>query len=373
MDASASLKQTVTHLFDAARYSNHAKELDEAAAKAENDLELEQSRLESHAEELTHLLESMMSGTPEAVRDFSRQVEEFLETAKQQATEKLENRTKEEVDEYRGTSATERDKALKSLETFLASDPLPVLESVVQIRLTEGTYEARSRYECEGGVNYDFRLATQNSGFFNKEFSLSQLGYDLKIPVRLSRTLLKKASVPGFERLDEYALATAETSAGKVRASFHKEGNGASIKVVTSGSDTSGFVGLEYADQAHQVNVMTDPTLSAHVDVELVKKSMGELVTGLAELSLKKVALLRLVIGKEDVLDNLDCQQVLQTVLKIMGPAYQATVRKIANGTAEGDLDLSLDFMRKRLKVLGAASAQVAKVLGFQVPADAVT
>ena len=366
MDASASLKQTVTHLFDAVRFSNHAKELDEAATKAEEDLEVELSRLESHIEELTNLLESMKNGAQGAVVELCRQVEEFLTTAKLQATEKLQSRAKELAQENREASAGEKDKALKSLEAYLSSDPLPVVENVVQIRLGEGTYEARSRYECEGGLKYDFRLATHNSCLFNNEFFLSQLDYDLKIPVRLSRTLLKKASTPGFERLDQYVLESAETSGGRIRATFHKEGNGAKIKIVTSGSDNNGFVGIEYTDQTQQVNVMTDPSLSAHVDVETIRRAMAELSTGFVELSQKKVALLNLSLGNGEQLANVDCQKVLQFVLKHMGPAYNAALRKIARGVAEDETDLTLDFVKERLKVLGAFSGTVAAALGLQ-------
>lgn len=368
MEASASLKQTVIHLFDAVRYSNHARELEGAASKAEGDLRLELDRLESHLEEVTHLLESMREGTDEAVKELGRQVEEFLETANLQAVEKLERRTKEAMRELTEAAASERDKALKSLETYLASEPLPLVEKGVQVRFSDGVYEARSVEHCEGGMKYEFRLATQNSGLFSKEFTLSQLGFELKIPVRLSRALLKKGSVPGFERLDQYTLASAETSGGKVRANFEKEGNGARIKVVTSGSETNGFIGVEYADQAQQVNVMTDPSLSAHVDLELLRRAMGDLVTGITELSGKKVAILRLSIGDEDALARLDCQQVLQSVLKVMGRSYQSTVKSIANGQIDDDPEMTVDLIRERLKVLGGMSASVAGALGFQTP-----
>ena len=111
---------------------------------------------------------------------------------------------------------------------------------------------------------------------------------------------------------------------------------------------------------------MTDPSLGVHVDLEAVKRAMGELASGLADLSSKKIALLRLSFGGEDVLQRLDCEEVLKLVLKVMGPAYQATVRKIANGTSDGEGDFTIDFIRERLKVLGGASTSVATALGFQ-------
>jgi hypothetical protein len=368
METGASLKQTVTHLFDAVRYSKHAKEMEEAAKKAENDLEVELSRLESHTEEVSNLLESMRTGSEEAVRDLSRQLEEFLATAKQQAKEKLEMVAKEKIEEFRNTASSEKDKTFKSLEAYLASDPLPVIENVVQVRLADGVYEARSRYECEGGMKYDFRLASQNSRLFHQELTLNQLGYELRVPVRFSRTLLKKSMVPGFERLDQYVLFNAETSGGRIRANFHKPGSEAKLKVVTSGAGTDGFIGLEYSDQAEAVNVMNDPSLGAHVDLDSIRKATGELVTELSDLSKKKVTLLRLSLNGDEPLEDLDCQAVLQLVLKVMGPAYRSLVRKVSQGAPGAPHDVSMDLIQERLRVLGDLSGSVTAAIGLQNP-----
>jgi len=367
MEAPASLRHTVTHLFDAVRFSNHAREMEEAARKAETELEVELNKLESHTEEISNLLSRMMSGSDEPVRELSRQVEEFLETAKEQAKEKLERKTKEEVQNFKNTSATEKDKALKSLEAYLAADPLPILETVVQVRLNEeGIYEARSRYECEGGMKYDFRLAAQNSRLFHQELMLSQFGYELRIPVRFSRALLKKERVPGFERLDQYVLANAETSAGKIRATFNRPGNGASLKVVTSGPKPDDFLGLEYSDQSEAVNVTNDPSLGAHIDLEAVKKAMNELVSELMVLSKKKVALLKLSLNGDEPLENIDAQEVLSLVLKVLGPGYRSLVKEISDGNPKHGKDLTIGFIQERLKVLGDLTGSVSTALGVQ-------
>jgi hypothetical protein len=363
MEVGASLRQTVTHLFDAVRYGTHAKELDEEFRGTEEGLQTELAMLEVKTEEIMNLVSSMKNASEDAIRGLSTQLEEFLSTAKAQAIDKLERKARKEMEDYRNTAASERDKAIKSLEAYLASDPLPVVENVVQVRLTEGLYEARSRYECEGGLKYDFRLAAQNSRFFDHELTLSKLGYELKVPVRFSRALLK-GRVPGFERLDQYVLVDAETSGGRIRANFERAGNTAKLKVVTSGSDDHGFVGLEYSDQTESVNVMNDPSLLAHVDLDIIRKAMGDLVKELSELAKKKVALLRFSLNGEESLDEVDFHAVLQMVLNILGPSYSSLVKKISAGSPTDDL--SRGFLEERLKVLGGLSGPVAQSLGLQ-------
>jgi hypothetical protein len=313
-----------------------------------------------------------MNSEPEGtLKELSQQLEDFLITAKEQAKSRLQKKAIEQLEDYRRAAASERDKALKSLEAYFALDPLPVVEDTVQVRLTEGVYEARSRYECEGGIKYDFRLAAQNSRLFHQPLVLSQLGYELRIPVRFSKGLLSKTRVPGFERLDQYVLADAETSGGKIRANFEKSGNGAKVKVITSGNAEVGFVGLEYSEQVHAVNVMNDPSLVAYVELETVKKATEELVSELMDLSKKKVALLRLSVNGEQPLNDLDCHEILQRALNVMGPKYREIMKKIASGVtinAAGD-ELSLEFIQSRLKVLGGELRKsVSQSLGLATP-----
>jgi hypothetical protein len=367
MDGSASLRHTITHLFDAVRYSEHAKELEGAALKAEEKLVTELDKLETQTEEILNSITSFKDDSEPPVQELSVQLSEFLSTAKEQAVEKVKKKAKEELVEMRRAASSERDKATKSLEAYLAADPLPIIESVVSVKLADGHYMAQSRYECEGGMKYDFGLASQNSPLFHEELMLSRLGYELKIPVRFSKTLLKNR-VPGFERLDQYVLADAETTGGRIRVNFHREGNGARMKVVTSGSDDQSFLGIEYSDHAHAVNVTNDPSLSSYIDLETLKKAMGELVKELTDLAQRKVALLRVSLNGEKSIEDIDCYGMLQMVLRVLGPTYKALVKKLGDGTFEAKnlSGLSLSLVQERLKVLGETSKPVSQALGIQ-------
>ena len=364
MEDLGSLKQTITHLFDAVRYSAHAKELEEAARGIEGKLEEDLNRLENHTEELSNLLTTMKEHEEAPVKDMSEQVMKFLAAAKDQAKTKLERRSKQESEQYRENASTERDKAVKSLENYLASDPLPILDNAVSIRLVDGSYTAHSRYETEGEMKYEFVLAAQNSALFHQELTLSQLGHELRVPVRIARTLLK-GRVPGFEKLDQYVLADAEASGGKIRATFSKLGSGSRIKVVTSGND--GFVGLEYSDRTQTVNVMSDPSLSGQVDLEAIRAAMSELANHLEELANKRVSLTRLTIEGLDVLKGLECYAIMQRVFQVLGPKYRAVVKTLPEAMPYNEMNggLGLKFVRERLKLLGDLSKPVSQSLGL--------
>lgn len=366
MEPAASLRQTVTHLFDAVRYSNHAREVEESIAAAERELELELNKLDSKAEEITNVTSSMKDEPEGPLRDLSLQLEGFLETAKGQAKEKLERKAHETVEDRKNIVASERDKALKSLEAYLATDPVPMVERAVHVSLVEGIYEARSSQECEGGMKYEFVLAAQNSKIFHQELALSSLGYQLRVPVRFAKTVLK-GRVPGFERLDQYVLSDAEQTGGKLHALFTKPGNGSEIKLVTSGEDDNAFVGIEYSDKAQSVNVMNDASLSGYVDLKAIKSAVRVLVRELDELASRKVSLVRLSKDSDDLLESLDCNSLVQTVLDVLGPSYRELVKKLPETPPPGDGSggLGLRFIRDRVKVLGTLSKAVSQSLGL--------
>ncbi len=365
METAASLKLTVTHLFDAVRSSGRARSDEEAAKAAEGDLEADLNRLESYFEELSNLISTVKGDPKDAFKDLSAQMESFLAMAKAQAREKLQRKSKEAVEGFRRTASAERDKAVKSLEAYLAASPLPLIESSVGVSFVDGVYQAKSAYEAEGGMKYDFRLASQNSKLFHRPLTLSQLGYELKIPVRFSKALLGKSRVPGYERLDQYLLVDAETSGERIRAGFQKQGNGAELKVTASGTDGNGFLGIEYSDETQAVNVMNDPALGAYVDLQGVRRAMGDLVSELEELAKSKVALVRLTTNGNHRLEEVDCLTVLKAVLAVMGPSYRTLLKQIASDIPTQADEVSVDFVRERLKVLGDAAGTAASVLGL--------
>jgi hypothetical protein len=367
MEDHASLRQTLTHLFDAVRHGRNFRDLADSAKAIENRLQDQLTRLEVNSGELYSLLASMKRDPEEPIRLLGQQVEAFLQTAKQQARSKLENAASGELRQARASMSSEKDKAVKSLEAYLATSPLPLTDSTTALRFDDKTYVAQADFECEGGLTYEFGLATQNSKYFHGEFMLSQFGSELKVPVRFGRTLLK-GRVPGFERLDQYLLTNAELSNGKLRASFQKMGGDATFKVVMSGFGKDDFCGIEYVDPGGTVNIMTDLSLMVHVDIDSLKAAMSRLASELNAVAGMKVTLLRSSLDGEDLLETLDCYKLLEMVMRVLGPKYRTLLEKLPEKQISGKSgeELSLMFVKERLRLLGDFSKPVSQLLGVK-------
>jgi len=115
------------------------------------------------------------------------------------------------------------------------------------------------------------------------------------------------------------------------------------------------------------VNVMNDPSLVAHVDIEAIKKAARDLVTELSELSKKKVALLRLTVNGEQPLGEVSSRAVLEKVIGVMGPTYRASIKRIATGSQnEEGGGMDLEYIRGRVKILGGdLSKSISQSLGI--------
>jgi hypothetical protein len=78
-----------------------------------------------------------------------------------------------------------------------------------------------------------------------------------------------------------------------------------------------------------------------------------------------------LSVNGEQPLNDLDCHEILQRALNVMGPKYREVMKKIASGVridGAGD-ELSLEFIQSRLKVLGGElSKSVSQSLGMASP-----
>jgi hypothetical protein len=114
---------------------------------------------------------------------------------------------------------------------------------------------------------------------------------------------------------------------------------------------------------------MNDPSLSPHVELDTLKKAMGDLVTELTDLAKKKVALLRLSLNGNDLLKDLDFYRLLQLVLSVRGSDYRAILKGVSDrkaGPGEG-APLNIGFINERLKILGDRSPFVSEALGLEV------
>src|SRR5271169_1644447 len=140
-EASASSKLFFTHLVDAVRYSQAwAQSIEEQRAHRER-VEKQLRELEVLASRISADFEGLQLDK-ENVDHLSKVINEFAGAAIEQQRESLNTRLASWIKESFASSEAERLKALRSLESYLATTPLPVVDEEVVLELSESSYNA---------------------------------------------------------------------------------------------------------------------------------------------------------------------------------------------------------------------------------------
>ncbi|MGP8125006.1 MAG: hypothetical protein ACLQEQ_03940 [Nitrososphaerales archaeon] len=363
-----SLKQVVTNLFDAVRSSDQQHEAEARAKSLKDEFASTSLRLDTFAKSVADSTGVLAEQVPEDyARVMANQVNEFVRAAADQAKAKGSSEVAREMSEAGSEAASSRTKALKSLEAYLGSNPLPVVDRLVTVKLVDGGYQAHATYTCKGNVTYRFNLGTQSSKLLGSEFKLSRVKRKLNIPVGLGKTWIRKEQVPRYEKLEQYSLKSAEASSRHLIAEFFDEEARTAVRMSAAGQEGGGFTSVEFIDGTEVVNVTTDAGLNKFLDSTAVTAIMNSIWAELIQVEASRVALTEVTTGGRDILEKMECESLLRTVLTVMGPIYKGILDGSTERQPEGnEAEMSLSFVRERLSLLGeSASQQVQSALAI--------
>ena len=362
------LEQLVTRLFDAVRYSDQMEELEEQADEMEKQSAARIAALNGVMKEFDASLEGLSQKVDsEYASQLRNQIIEFVDAAVEQAKAREKDSSAKDLSELDARAEIQKTKALKSLESYLASSPIPLMDVVLQVSLKENGYNAEAVYSCKGEISYRFSLSTQNSKFFHSGFTFAEMGRKILLPVELQRTWIRKEPSPRFEKLERYVLASAEASDRHIVAEFLNQETGARVRLANASTDGEGIPSVEYLDEGSSVNITTDTGLSRFLDLKAISIAMKNLQTELLSLERNKAALTELTTEGDDTLETLDVGGFLKSVLKLMGPQFRTLVQSMGSrGVKTKTGELSLNVIKERTALLGQSSAIAKDSLGLR-------
>jgi hypothetical protein len=363
-----SLRQVVTNLFDAVRFSDQLHEAEARVKSLQDEFNSRSLRLGTFVKSVADSSEVLTEQVPEDyAKIMANQVNEFVRAAADQAKAKGSAKVTGEISEVESEAASSRTKALKSLEAYLGSNPLPVVDRLVTVKLVDGRYQAHATYSCKGNVAYKFNLGTQSSKMFGSEFKLSRMRKKLNVPVGLGKTWIRKEQSPRYEKLEQYSLRNAEASSQHLIAEFFEEETRTAIRISGASQEGGGFTSVEFIDEAEVVNVTNDAGLNKFLDSAAVTAVTNSIWAELIQVEASRVALTELTVGGRDILERMECESLLRSVLRVMGPAYKDVLERHSEKQPKGsEVEVSLAFIRERLSLLGeSASQQVRRALAL--------
>ncbi len=340
---------------DAVRYSQNwersIKEQDEARTTAKRQLD----ELDELGKRIAKAFDDLSLDAEES-HGLSRKINEFASLAIQQTKDRVKANLKAALEDSMSESKSEELKAKRSLESYLAATPLPVIDEEVSLELSDGSYSAKAEYKCPAEREYEFLINTAGSPHFRGEFTFASFRKGIRLPVRLGKTWLRKEPVPDFEKLEDYALYRAKASKNHLEATFVNHGTGGKVSLVFSRSGKDSFVTIEYSDDKGKVDVTGEAALSKHLDLSSIKGATGQLLDAIMDMRKDKLQLSKLETGGEDILATLDCLGFMERAVLILAQSKESM---------EAMQGVNPKLAMERLKLLGPGGTKIIETLGL--------
>lgn len=359
-DASiAPIKQTFSSLIDAMKF---AQRLGQVSSKV---IEIEQQgrRRAEALDKLAVEIADLITGAKDVLGDdntidLSKQIVSFSTLAIEQAKRKVVEQSASQHSELLAAEEAEKTRTLKTIEALLVSSPFQIHDKVITLKFAEGAYDAKCLYICEEGIQYEFALDCKKSFDFKKEFKLSDLGQEAKIPVNLGKSWIKKQPVPGFERLDSYTLSSIDASEGNLISNFTHPQKEATIRIVYSKRDSRSSLVVEYSELNHKVVVTSEPSLNKFLETEAISAQMEQLWLSLKDLENYKSGVTKLTLGDDNILQTNEYVEFFAITWKVVAP-------KISDLLRGRDPDFDEKFVREKVSSLGDSGRPILSILNI--------
>lgn len=363
------VKNIIINLVDSVVYSQRASDVKSDIEKIKREISDRLGKVNEVAAGISSVLKNYEEEDAiKAFADTRKQITEFTSMALDQYRKKLEKELTTSISEKEEEVISDETKALRSLESFLAKDPLPLEDLGITVKATEGGYEGRARYRCGQGIKYEFTLNTRNVEVFRNLLEFTSFAKGIKIPVRTGGSWIAREPAVDFERMGKYYLSSSELSKEHLISVFTNQEKGSEFRFVYSKSEETSFVHIEYKDKAETVDITSQPALNKNLDTDALRSAFDSLMESLSILEDNKLKLSRLTLNDDDLISEMRCFDFLIQVIRLLSPpvkeAFAFLIEKAGNYITEkknGETDR--EYIESRLKLLGERAPEIMKLL----------
>jgi hypothetical protein len=362
------LKQSFTSLLDAMRFAYQKEQLENKVSEIEAKSKKGLADLDDLNGKIETLIKGLSDEVPrESLDELSGQISGFSHLAIEQAKAKVEQKNGSQLGELHSQLDSEITKTRQSIEAFIATSPFMILDKVLTVKLVDGAYEAKGAYRCSDDIQYEFSYDTKKSRVFSKEFRLSTFEKDFRVPISLGKTWLRRDQVPDYERIDQYALLSAESSETSLIVVFKHLEKESRLKVVYSKHDSHSSLSVMYADSQKTVDITSTPSLYRFLDTEPLEKTMERLWLAVLDLENFKSGVTKLVSEEVNVLgDKLDCFEFFAKSWRIIAPRIIQEMKNAGETQNSTDERLTVPFAMERIGLLGENAEPILEILDLK-------
>ncbi|MHB1663606.1 MAG: hypothetical protein ACYCSG_07245 [Thermoplasmataceae archaeon] len=258
--------------------------------------------------------------------------------------------------------------ANKSMQAYLSSDPLDILDYSIGIKWVNGAYEGIARYSCQNGIEYDFTLNIRDFELLKESLKFSTLEKGLKIPVRSASTWIGKEPQLDYEKLDRYSLVSTTINKGNLFVVFQDFEKSSSFTFVMSRGTENSFLSVEYKDENGSLDITGQPAMNNMLEIERIEDPLDRIYGTLLELEQNRLKLTKLSVNGNDILigpSYLDFGRIIFGLMKENFKEYISTLSE-KNSDLTVNNGFSKSYVRDRLRVLGQLGNDMLVELGLR-------
>gem|GEM_PF-1965588 len=356
------VKQVFSSLIDAMRDAQRMREMEDKIQEIEEANKRRLSALEKLQKEIAGVVLALQDSVgKELAQDLEKQVSSLSLVAIDLTRKKVEDRYSTELKEGQLGLEAEKIKTFKSLEALLATQPFALLDKSINLRLHGGAYAANTRYDCADNIQYEFSLDCKRSTVLNKDFTLTSPEGEIKVPISLGKSFLKKEPTPDYESLDHYVLSIADATESHLAATYLYPDKSSTITIINSKRDAHASTTVEYVSSGTRTGITSEPALNKFLNSEQIDQSSEALWRSILQLENYKIDLVKLTSDGKAILEEgtLDAQQFLANAWRIIEPEVESALGvgdSVGDGVAaSSDRNEVLDrtFVRQKINSLG--------------------
>ncbi len=296
--------------------------------------------------------------------DFRRQVNEFVAAAIEQKKAVLAKVAQAEKKELEQSAASERVAATKSLEAFFMQNTLPVSSKTVFVKFDGSSYEARAKYRCPQELEFEFLLDASASREFRSPLMFSQFARDVRVPVRMSKSWLKREGVADFARLDKYILASAEVTPITTTVVLEPPEETSSVTFVLSTLEGNQTLTAEYRQGEQSSEITSEPALNKFLKRDVIIDSLISMRKLVCSLEGHKIKLTKLSVAGENLIEDGDYSAILITISRAISEGFKEALKKVGG---DATLSAAAEQVRAKLESLGEQGKAALEIMGLDV------
>ena len=356
-----SIRQAFTSLVDSMLYLQRLRELERKREESKEHAESRLIALETFKVDVAEDIAKLKDVLGETrTNELSKQIGGFSMTAVEMMKQKMNQDAQTQLSTMDSDYNSEKTRAVKSVEAFLSASPLSVIDRSIAVTLQDGAYAAKARYRCQDSIEYEFMLDAKVNTFFKGQLRLGVFERNLRIPIGLGRSWLKKEPVPDYRSLEQFVVTYAEATDTSLVVESSETDGVDRVKLIYSRHGDHASLTLQYSHAAVTIDLTQEPGLNVHLDSDAFIRTLERIWIAMNDLEKRKVAMTKITCENKSLLETLEFSEFFDKCWKAISSSVREAMRQAPQDDQEA---LDKAFVIEKLKSLGNEANEISEIL----------